>query len=509
MRGGGIGPVYVVLALIFGAAFAVVMPPTAVFDERVHFFRAYDLSEGRLVPPLRPSGQSDSWSGSFLPASVERVSSGFEYLVNHPDRRVDRARFAEQWREPPGADGPRVHVTYQGTSCWCFVCYLPQAAGIRLARVLGAGALAQFYAARFANLLVAVALVGLAVHLTPVFRRVMAAAALTPLAACLFGSASADALTVAVAVLLTAVLLRLITSVSPVGVRQLAPAFVLGPVLGVCKLPYAAITLLYLAIPRGRVGSRLRYLALGGALAAVTAGPGLVVWSRMARDFHPESHTTPGQLCSRPGQVAYVVQHPLAFLRAAWASCVEQGSLWIRLARLPASVTFNPLVWQAVCTFLVLLALLDREEGEQPSGRLRAVALLACAATTLGVLFCVYTWWTPIGAPRVDGIQGRYFLPILPLLLLPLADPAIRVYVEPRLLTALTAAVSASAFLVAVAACLQRYWVAAPSPLLSPAFTIAAGLILTAGVWLIAARLARSQPVGTGAAESVAERRAA
>lgn len=489
MRRGAITATYVGLALVFGATFAAVMPPTAVFDERVHFFRAYDLSEGRLVPTYRPSRETDSWPASMLPASVERVSSGFEYLINHRDRRLDREKFAEQWREPLGADGPRVRVAYQGTSCWCFVCYVPQAVGVRLARALGAGALAQLYAARVANLLCAITLVGLAIHRTPIFKRVMAASALTPLVSCLFGSVSADALTIALALLLTAVLLRMAVGSAPVGLRHLAPAFALGPVLGLCKLPYAAVALLYLAIPRTRVGSRVRYVTLGTALAAATVAPGLVVWADLARNYHAEAHTTPGRLCSRPGQVQYVLTHPFEFLQTAWASCVEQGAVWIRLARLPAFVGFNPLALQALGAFLVLLAVLDREEGIQPSARLRAVALLACAATTLGVLVCVYTWWTPVGAPRVDGIQGRYFLPILPLLLLPLADPAVRVRVEPRVLTAITGAVSVSTFLVAAAAGIQRYWVADSWAALSAPVTVGVGLLLTAAVWFTAVRV--------------------
>jgi uncharacterized membrane protein len=57
-----------------------------------------------------------------------------------------------------------------------------------------------------------------------------------------------------------------------------------------------------------------------------------------------------------------------------------------------------------------------------PLRRLALVALFACVS--LGVLTLAYLGWNPVGERWIHGVQGRYFLPALPLLLVAL--PAIR-----------------------------------------------------------------------------------
>jgi uncharacterized membrane protein len=43
-----------------------------------------------------------------------------------------------------------------------------------------------------------------------------------------------------------------------------------------------------------------------------------------------------------------------------------------------------------------------------------AIATFLCLLT--GVFGALYLTWTPVGKPTIDGLQGRYILPVLPLL---------------------------------------------------------------------------------------------
>jgi uncharacterized membrane protein len=51
----------------------------------------------------------------------------------------------------------------------------------------------------------------------------------------------------------------------------------------------------------------------------------------------------------------------------------------------------------------------------------RIFALLLALLVCLGVSASQYIVWTPVGATHVEGIQGRYFLPVALILLLPFA----------------------------------------------------------------------------------------
>ena len=71
-----------------------------------------------------------------------------------------------------------------------------------------------------------------------------------------------------------------------------------------------------------------------------------------------------------------------------------------------------------------LTALPVRTEGEasgadaavMPAGH-RAVGLAACILTLLATMLVMLMSWTPLGSSVVEGVQGRYLLPVLPLAL--------------------------------------------------------------------------------------------
>jgi len=44
------------------------------------------------------------------------------------------------------------------------------------------------------------------------------------------------------------------------------------------------------------------------------------------------------------------------------------------------------------------------------------ITLTAILLAVGAVFFSLYVIWTPVGAPVIDGVQGRYFLPIAPFL---------------------------------------------------------------------------------------------
>ena len=66
---------------------------------------------------------------------------------------------------------------------------------------------------------------------------------------------------------------------------------------------------------------------------------------------------------------------------------------------------------------LLAYAALPAQNGKLPTGRLRgfgaAAAVLSCLLAVAGCLL-----WTPTHYETLYGLQGRYFLPVLPALLL-------------------------------------------------------------------------------------------
>jgi uncharacterized membrane protein len=481
-----------ILLALFGVVFALGMPPFQTPDEDSHFFRAYQVSERRFTPRM-----VGGWGGGRVPASTIRVYETFHPLAFTPQRQTSWDAFAP-YLDAPLAPKVREPRPFPGSAYYSFVPYLPQALGIAVARVLGCGPLTILYASRLANLAFAVLLLHLTLRITPIFRLVFGAVALIPVTVQQLASSSPDASTIGVALLFTAVLFRLAVVRGQVAGRGLTVALLgLAAWLTLCKFPYATLALLYLAVPLARLGGWRRYLLVGAGLAAVTLS--LTAVMAGLKKYTPDRIMGPGSQASIQAQVAGIRADPLGFAQVCAATVAEHGQIWYDqlgyLGWLDTKV--NPLAMHALLVLLVLLGLGDHADPLFPDWRLKTAAWCAAGLCTLVILLCCYVAGCAVGAPLIIGPQGRYWVPVLPLLLLPLSNRVVRVRAHPRILLGLTGAASTAVLVVAVAEFVRRYYFA---PELQ--FQVAPAALGSAAVLfaLCCAVTARRQTAGLSAA---------
>lgn len=130
-------------------------------------------------------------------------------------------------------------------------------------------------------------------------------------------------------------------------------------------------------------------------------------------------------ICYTPG---YILSHPLDTLRLLVRTVIENTDHYIRTL-VGGSLGYYTLdlAWGWVIVLYLLLVWAMLPAADHPlAGRMRAGAfvlvLLCCALSVAGCLT-----WTPTYSETLYGLQGRYFLPVLPLGLLCLAPRRIRV----------------------------------------------------------------------------------
>ena len=117
----------------------------------------------------------------------------------------------------------------------------------------------------------------------------------------------------------------------------------------------------------------------------------------------------------------YILRHPAAALLLLVRSVVQNGDHYLRtLVGGSLSYYTLDLAWGWVVILYLLLAYAALPvQGQRlaPSGRSRVwyglAAVLCCLLAVAGCLL-----WTPVRYDTLYGLQGRYFLPVLPLLLL-------------------------------------------------------------------------------------------
>lgn len=246
-------------------------------DEQVHFYRAYQISEGHLI-----SEKHKKMSGGWLPVSLEQTARKFLCVRRRPNRRIPLPAALDAFSVPLDPTNRRF-VSFETSAVYSPIPYLPQTVGIGIGRAFELGPLPLLYLGRAANLAASLLLLLAALRATPVFRWTFLLLALMPMAAFQMASVSADGFTNSIAFLFIALILRLCLEERTVDRKDVALLLLTSLLLSLSKQAYFPLLLLYLAIPVSRLGTGRRYVDVLVLLLAVNAAA-LGGWALLAAE---------------------------------------------------------------------------------------------------------------------------------------------------------------------------------------------------------------------------------
>ncbi len=379
-----------------GLLYSVVFAPGTVPDETYHFEASYKLADcimlqGPTVDSL-PVREDDS---VLLDGMLQSWALGYDKYRSVIDQ------FASYIK-------------------------LPSALGIVLATLLNLGSFPLFYLGRFFNLLMFAALAYFAVRITPVGKNAMMVAGLLPMTLHLASSYSYDAGIMGLAFLLTGMCLRAVYGEGLMSRREKAGIVVVAVLLAPCKVVYTVIVLLVILIPRKRFSSaaasaRFKVVAIGFALLSllVFRAAGLLQMAGVASSSTAEGSRGDeyGTFYSLSGLVSDPLNTVLLFLR----TFDVQGSFYLDTLVGGSLAWFQvdlkaPLYITVALLFIVVLSA-QRSEGDNVviPGAHRVLCGGLALAGGLGVILSMLIGWTFTSESVVQGVQGRYFLPLLPM----------------------------------------------------------------------------------------------
>ncbi|MDL2219212.1 DUF2142 domain-containing protein [Ruminococcaceae bacterium OttesenSCG-928-O06] len=420
-----------VAIVALGLLFCAILPPYSAPDEQFHINQTFTLSSTLL-------GQTPKdleWD-----QNVRRAADADETIQNLRTTVYTYQRIAQQFFTRTQNATPTVFDGEQVSDQQAL--YAPAALAVTLCRLLGLGFVPTLYAGRLVNLLLYALCAALAVKLAPFGKSVFAGVALLPMGIHLAASFSRDCLMIALYLLYTALCLYYAYEKPRLtgwdAALLLGIAFLAGPV----KMVYAPLLLLCLLIPgkkftlRGKalprwgsfatkaaivvVGCAPMLLNMGGALQQGTASTlqqgvasTLPTFGALGTEevIHPDAiRFSVADFFATPGVVITLFLRTIATQFTFWLQTLVGGNLGY----------YNlPLDWGFVIVLLFLLAvscLPMPGEGRLTRRHQGASALVVLAVCALVLLGC-YTW-TPSYYTVLYGVQGRYFLPVLPLALL-------------------------------------------------------------------------------------------
>ena len=414
------GPIgsFILSSLLFGFLMIGAVPPLRGPDETAHFLRAYGVAAGDLVPSIL---DADGRKGILLPP---RLYADFEYFegIRIAEKNAGWAGYRPVFRQyfhgvtDPMRAQPRF-VPYAGSEGYSPVAYLPQVTAAMVAGALDLGFPATLYLMRLAGLVVTTVLIALAISILPQLGWALMVIAMLPAAAYGRSVINADAMALATALVTIALWLRGMLLPS---VRRRAQLALSLMVRALTKPPNVAFVLIALRTP-------LEFSARSWLLVGATALPAVV--ASLLWTLAGQADVASWRMVEIPGQhpasfdpaakISYLLDHPLHFPAAILESLDANalGELWRQVIGVLGlfDTVLQPWVYPMLTALLLGTFFVPLPIAPPARRQVAIVAGFTTLAYVAAVYFICYVAFTPIEAPSVWGVQGRYFIPVLSL----------------------------------------------------------------------------------------------
>jgi uncharacterized membrane protein len=405
---------YFTLAVLmsFGFLYALVIPPFGNPDESSHFFRVYAIASGDVFPandagvPYQNIPRSLSAFTARVQASLGKPHTKYTFFQWYVDSHE---------RMPPSEDSvPAQFSAVRMTPTQ----YIPHVVGYWVGSILYVpfpglyNWTARILMARLGGLVFAALAAFWVLRRSPTLRYATSATILLPMPVMLAAAVTADTVLITACLVYAATLVRVHVN----GYRDntdtyalLTAAFLIGNIKLVYVPLLAAVLLLKTRLPA-------RDFAVLTTQACLVAIAGLALSATL---FSPVAtvHESVGEqvqyLLNRPGEILRLPVRSLVVYREYYAN-----SMLMNFGSLDTSVPFTVIVLLAWLYPSLVIADCCWGSGVQPTFRCTAAIATGITAAVYALFLLTYCHWTTlthgVGWKYVEGVQGRYFLPLLP-----------------------------------------------------------------------------------------------
>ena len=455
--------IYLVLAVFLGIVYMALLPPYAAPDDQTHITNCYYYAN--IIKGTPKTGADDS---VFMRAAD--TQTGLTYQPSMDEYEIIYHNFFKM-----SENNTLVEVSYNPSLNTVWYAYIPGILGLLLGRLLGLGGIMTLYLGKFLQYAVFVTAVYFIIKMLKHGKMIFLTAALLPMVLQQTTSYSYDVTILTAAFLLAALCLKLTEKEKKIHIPYFVGMLLLSFIVIQLKMgAYAPVCLLAFLIPLSAFRDKKQRTLILSIYFVFCAA--VFLFGRMGYFKHILGEKTPDAVAAASYQEAavedieetdpseaaeeaphrtyqnfiswagsegytlsYVLQNPGIIPQVLINTVQKYGSEYVE------GMLGNPIGWSnygwyypnlLIYGFLFLLLLSTVVKLEDTSKGLlvmedtltwqnRIIAWLAVLGTIGFIVAGMWFSWTPISFRYIVGVQGRYFLPVLPVALFTLRNKSI------------------------------------------------------------------------------------
>lgn len=397
-----------IIILLFGLCCVFITPIVTVCDETEHFWRSEITSEGILFPSYVdiPNSNKTGYEakgyatiGSMSPLYKNTGNTIFN--ASWDDQAIN---YTEAYVSSSFAHNP-------------FYGYIPQAIGINIAKILNLNNIWMLWLGRIFNLLMFSIVCSYGIKKAPVFKIPLFITATLPLSIYQASSLSIDATVNAFAILTIGYFLYMYKADrNSLDYKNILIFLIISLICGFTKVTYMGLSLLIFLVPKENFkNKKVRYSRLIGFIEVIILD---LLWTKLYATKHL-LYSWRGTYflnnnVSAVGQLKFMMYNPLksVYLLLTPGNIVNAFNGFFSFGNLPPYTSTFLVITFAI--FYILLCFLYPNEMKL-NKKSRIGVLLIVLLIFIGTYFIQYLTWCNVGLGKIEGVFGRYFIPLLAL----------------------------------------------------------------------------------------------
>lgn len=401
---------FIFIGIAFGFLIILLTPVCLVTsnDDQVHFHRMYILLDGKT--------SNWTYAGRY-----------FNHLVidNHEKyKSYEEIKLYKNFLNNNNNKKTIIDVDNMDSNIdYTELIYLPFSFGYKIAKMLGFNFVNCIYISKLFNLILYIVMMAFAIKIAPCAKRLAFVIGLFPTNIYLASQFSYDS-TITAGMIISFMAFLNIRNNKKVDLKNLL-IFVLG-ITWAClpKVVYCPLLLLLLFIPNDwfdskrqahivKIGICLLFLLIMSTFVLP------VLTSSVSGDSRVEGTSVTGQL-------KYILNNPFTYIKLLLVETVSSFdkmffglSTFSSLGYLNRYTDLFNLSNFVILFLLLYLTFTDGIDKKLVDKKLRIILTILLIGIWCLIWSALYLSWTPVGSPRISGVQSRYFIPVLlPLLIM-------------------------------------------------------------------------------------------
>jgi len=411
---------FVVISIIFGGAFIAATPPLWGLDEPSHFARVFHITRGDFIPTSDQDNPGSHVPDNYFELSNYRTADILD-IVPTENTVLGRADITEGsiYNKLTNRQFSDTEHFFPFIAGYSPVAYPGAIIGDAIARLLDMNIGSTLQLTRIFSLLAYIAISAISIWILRYhkLRWLFFLVALIPTAIYQASMITADSTLISVSLLFFAVITKIfLTKDTRVNRRLLALLAITAILLPLIKVNHIFISSAILLIPFVALGSKKFALLYKAGVLFV----GLVlsfIWSTLTKVTDtPAFSQRADQLQILPSeQINFVLHNPFEFVLAVVRSLIIHGDMYYQglLFTVSGNLVQTPLILTVLLSVCLLLVAMYAKDELLRARKLVIGLCVGVVLTSVTVFASLYAGFSPVGWDFVDGVQGRYFLPLL------------------------------------------------------------------------------------------------